>query len=247
VRAQANRGFGASVNTGVRETAAEFVLVLNSDTSPGPRFVRDLMAAALPHQPAICGVTLVEHGVREVSGHPEPRVRDVVLDHIAPLQARRRRRLADARPALLEPGAKRVGWVGGAALLVPRAAFDSVGGFDEGFHMYWEDTDLQTRLADAGVPAVWLADIALEHASGTSSGSEQKRLWDLEGQFRYFALRGRTPALTLTWGTVIATNFGYDVARRVTGRDVAPVTILRERLRHLRAGIRSARRVRRER
>ena len=113
--------------------------------------------------------------------------------------------------------------------------------------MYWEDRDLQIRLGRAGVPAVWLTDITLEHASGASSGAEQKRTWDLEGQFRYFALRGRTPALTLTWVSVIAANFAYDMARSITGRDVAPLVILTQRLRHLRAGISSARRVRADR
>ena len=247
VHASSNRGFGASVNRGVGETEAEYLLVLNSDTRPRPTFVRELMEAALPHQPAVCGVTLIEQGVPEVSGHPEPQVKDVALDHLAPLQARRHRRLAASRPSRSGAGAKRVGWVAGAALLLRRDAFDSVGGFDEGFHMYWEDRDLQIRLGRAGVPAVWLTDITLEHASGASSGAEQKRTWDLEGQFRYFALRGRTPALTLTWVSVIAANFAYDMARSITGRDVAPLVILTQRLRHLRAGISSARRVRADR
>ncbi len=242
IRAKSNRGFGATVNHGVRETREEFLLILNSDTEPGPNFLRDLVEEALPHQPAICGVTLIEQGEPEISGYAEPQVRDVVLDHLAPLQARRRRLLEAARPSCHGNGAERVGWVAGAALFVRRDEFDSVGGFDEGYHMYWEDRDLQVRLNRAGVPAAWLRGITLEHVSGASSDIEERRVWDVEGQFRYFALRGKAPVLTATWVGVIAANFAYDVVRRATGRDVAPVEIVAARVRHLRAGMRSARR-----
>ena len=44
----------------------------------------------------------------------------------------------------------RVGWLTGAALLVPAAVFREIGGFDERFFLYWEDVDLGFRLAWAG-------------------------------------------------------------------------------------------------
>ena len=44
------------------------------------------------------------------------------------------------------------GWLSGSCLLVRRAAFDAVGGFDERYFMYFEDVDLAARLGERGGP-----------------------------------------------------------------------------------------------
>ena len=68
-----------------------------------------------------------------------------------------------------------VAWVSGACMVVERAAFETVGGFDERFFLYKEEEDLCLRLRDAGgrvryEPAVRVSHVgsvvalrALEH------------------------------------------------------------------------------------
>ena len=55
-----------------------------------------------------------------------------------------------------------VDWAMGAALLVRRKALDEVGGFDEGFFIYSEETDLCLRLRFAG----WRLVTDAVHARG---------------------------------------------------------------------------------
>src|SRR5437763_626084 len=50
--------------------------------------------------------------------------------------------------------AQRCEWLSGAVLAARRTAFEAVGGFDERFFMYCEDTDLCVRLRDRGL-GVW--------------------------------------------------------------------------------------------
>ena len=58
---------------------------------------------------------------------------------------RAERELVTERPA---------GWLSGSCLLLRRAAFDEVGGFDPGYFMYFEDLDLGERLGRAGFGAI---------------------------------------------------------------------------------------------
>ncbi|MFB7837791.1 glycosyltransferase [Nocardia brasiliensis] len=51
---------------------------------------------------------------------------------------------------------RRVDWNMGAFLLVPRDAFEDVNGFDERFFMFYEEIDLEKRLAQRGRPTYYV-------------------------------------------------------------------------------------------
>ena len=53
-------------------------------------------------------------------------------------------------------GDRRVDWVMGAFLLIPYHAYISVGGFDERYFMFCEETDLAKRLANSGLPTYYV-------------------------------------------------------------------------------------------
>ncbi len=61
-----------------------------------------------------------------------------------------------------------VDWVSGACLLVRRAAFEAVGGFDERFFMFAEDMDLCWRVRQAGWAVVAAPDAVVTHVEGVS-------------------------------------------------------------------------------
>ncbi len=62
-----------------------------------------------------------------------------------------------------------VDWLVGAALFVRRAAYEQVGGFDDGFFMYSEELDWQRRLKTAGWRIVHLPAAHVIHAEARSS------------------------------------------------------------------------------
>lgn len=65
----------------------------------------------------------------------------------------------------------------GAALLVKRQVIDEVGGFEERFHMYGEDTEWCLRIVRAGWSMVFEPTAVVVHHGG---GSSAKRWTDLE-------------------------------------------------------------------
>jgi GT2 family glycosyltransferase len=62
-----------------------------------------------------------------------------------------------------------VDWVSGACLIARRDAFESIGGMDEGFFLYWEDADFCRRLHHAGWRIVYLPAATITHVGGRSS------------------------------------------------------------------------------
>lgn len=88
----------------------------------------------------------------------------------------------------------KVDWVSGASVLVRRQLFESIGLMDEGFFLYFEETDLCLRAARAGW-ACWYAPLGLVmHIAGQSTGVtstrevqiRRPRYW-FESRRRYFA------------------------------------------------------------
>jgi N-acetylglucosaminyl-diphospho-decaprenol L-rhamnosyltransferase len=62
-----------------------------------------------------------------------------------------------------------VPWVLGAALAIRRSAFDSVGGFDESFFMYFEEVDLSYRLSQIGWQTHFAPQAVIAHVGGAST------------------------------------------------------------------------------
>ena len=69
---------------------------------------------------------------------------------------------------------REVDWVSGACMLMPRAAFEAVGGFDEGFPLYAEELDIATRLREAGWSVLFTPEVEILHAIGVSTGRSRR-------------------------------------------------------------------------
>lgn len=67
-------------------------------------------------------------------------------------------------------------WATGCCMLVPRAAYEATGGFDESFFLYWEDTDWSIRLRRAGFRLMFEPKARLYHKVSASTGGERSPL-----------------------------------------------------------------------
>lgn len=97
-------------------------------------------------------------------------------------------------------------WITGACILTPKRVFDELGGFDERFHMYWEDVDFCRRLYERGFRVAVDEALVVQHRSGGSTDSGSARYaMARKGRQRYLAKWGRS---SLRRHIIGVTSFG---------------------------------------
>ncbi len=247
VRADRNGGFGSAVNLGARAARQPLLLILNSDLRPDPHFVEDFVAGAAAHLPAILSPQLIEGGRPGPTAYRTPRVDRLVLDQLRVLRRGEGTRIGRAWGGS-DPGCQpgtvaTTSWVAGACLLVRRQDFLAVGGFDEGFFMYWEDADLCRRLAGIGVPTVFLGGLSVDHAQGGSTTATRAVLWNATSRLRYARRWGYRRRLVAGLAAASVANLLTDLVgserlspRAALGRFRGEAGLLRTAVRAERAG-----------
>lgn len=168
-----NLGFAAGVNKAARLARGTYLLALNPDTLvPGP--VPKHLAAWLDGHSdiAIAGPRIEnDDGSVQPSGRRFPGAstlfggRSTWLTRHFPNNWLTRRNLI-ARAAESDT---RVDWVSGACLMTRADVFNRVGGFDEGFFLYWEDADYCRRVAQTGSGTAFVPSVTVRHAAGRSA------------------------------------------------------------------------------
>jgi len=174
LRTGGNIGYGGAVNRAVAEidSSVEFVVVANPDVRWGPGSLDALIDAA-QRWPRAGSLGPLIH---EPDGSIYPSARAVptlvsgvghaLLGTVWPTNPWTRR----YRQENEEISERSVGWLSGSCLLLRRAAFDSIGGFDSRYFMYMEDVDLGDRLGRAGWLNVFVPTAEVTHAKGHAAG-----------------------------------------------------------------------------
>jgi N-acetylglucosaminyl-diphospho-decaprenol L-rhamnosyltransferase len=68
------------------------------------------------------------------------------------------------------------GWVSGACLAVNRELFETIGGFDEHYFMYFEDVDLGYRLGKRGLTNLYVPEVSITHIGGESTKATKRNM-----------------------------------------------------------------------
>ncbi|HEY0504829.1 MAG TPA: glycosyltransferase family 2 protein [Lysobacter sp.] len=165
-----NPGFGVACNQGARDALGgeAWLAFVNPDCLVERDTLARLRALAAPQGEALLGADLVDDdGVRD--GAARRRDPDFAAMLSAALGASPPSKLEvapdDARP--LQP----VEAVSGALMLMPRALFEHLRGFDEGYRLHAEDLDLCRRAREAGALVAVANHVRVRHVRGVSSRS----------------------------------------------------------------------------
>ena len=184
-----NGGFGAGNNAAMRvrlPRPADFVLVVNSDAFLDADTIRRMR----DHMQAHPGIGLLgcrvigEDGIHHGTHFRFPGAASELEDtaRTGPLSKILARHIVTL-PAPVTPAA--VDWVAGAALMIRSDVLDRIGGFDEAFFLYFEETDLCLRAARAGWPTHYFPDAKVVHIGSVSTGMKD---WTLPPDY-WFASR----------------------------------------------------------
>ena len=164
IRNARNEGYGRANNRGVRAAVtAEHVLIVNPDVILRPGSVDALLDAARSWPDAgLLAPRLVE---------PDGRFFFQARSLLAPYLTNPSGRLA------LPQGDACAPFLSGACLMMPRALFLDLGGFDENIFLFYEDDDLCRRVADRGRALIHVHRAEALHGRGRSSAPEPGRVF----------------------------------------------------------------------
>jgi N-acetylglucosaminyl-diphospho-decaprenol L-rhamnosyltransferase len=167
-----NIGFAWAANQGIRWSAGDFVLLLNSDIIVEKQTLSALMEFMKVHKDAgMCGARLMRS-----DGSVQPYLfgSDPTLSYLI----RRGLKRLFLRKALHDWETKdimEVDWVSGACLIARREALSAVGLLDENIFMYFEDTDLCLRARLFGWKVYYNPTATVIHLGGQSSNDKERR------------------------------------------------------------------------
>lgn len=171
------KGFGANHNAAFARCATPYFCVANPDVTlhsdPFPRLV---MALSDPDSAIAAPLVRAPNGDIEDSARRFPTATGLL-----------RRIAGDRQPdyvigdRLLHPD-----WVAGMFMLFRSDAFRSVGGFDERYHLYYEDVDICARIRRRGWNVVLDPSAEVVHAARRASHHNVRHaIWHAHSMARY--------------------------------------------------------------
>jgi GT2 family glycosyltransferase len=155
-----NAGFGAAVNQGWRASAAPSIATLNDDAVAHPGWLEALLAVMERHADAgMCASQVRLFG-------------ENCLDSAGMLVSRdgSSKQRGHGKPPEDFPVTEETLFPSASAALYRRALLEELGGFDDRFFLYCEDTDLGLRARWAGWKCLYVPQAVVEHHYSHTAG-----------------------------------------------------------------------------
>ncbi len=145
-----NEGFAKSVNDGVNRASGELIVLLNSDVSPRPNFLKDALSHFMVDTELFAvGFADYSHEGDKIviRGRGGVNFKKGFVAHFA-----------------VTPKAGETFWISGGSGLFSKKKFLELGGFDTNFApFYWEDIDLAFRAWQKGYRCLFEPNAKVDH------------------------------------------------------------------------------------
>lgn len=194
-----NLGFAGGNNLGFEQASGRYVLLLNSDAYVLPGvFVSTIAFMEETPDCGILGVKLIDvDGEMQPCARmlPNPWNKFLVISGIAAKFSKSKFLGGPDFPWWPHDSPREVGWVPGAYFLIRREVIDVIGGMDDRFFLYYEETDYCLQAMRKGWKVMIFPEASVIHLGGESSkttkqtmSSKGKQLvrFQLQSEFMYY-------------------------------------------------------------
>lgn len=227
IEAGANLGFAAGMNLAASRARGRWLALINPDAFAAPDWLETLLAAAQTHR------HIKAFGCRQIMDDDTGRL-DGLGDVMALPGFPFRGGYGRPDPGPLE-GGETFSTCGGA-MLMDRATFLAIGGFDERLFCYCEDVDLGYRLRLEGMASWVVPEAVVRHVGSASTGGPRSDFAVFHGsRNRIWVFIKNTPPL-LFWLTLplhALTTLVLFTRHAMRGELAAPLRGLRAALKGL--------------
>jgi GT2 family glycosyltransferase len=182
-----NAGFGTAINQAFHNSRAPYLATLNDDAVAHPQWLEALVCA-LERRP---DAGMAASQVRLFGEHRLDSAGMLVCGDGSSKQR------GQGRPPEDFPVAEETLFPSGSAALYRRSMLEDVGGFDDRFFLYCEDTDLGLRARWAGWKCLYVPEAVVEHHYSHSAGPDSPLKAYLVERNRLFVLAKNFPGAML--------------------------------------------------
>jgi len=194
-------GFAAACNLGARNASGDFFLFLNPDVIPDSSAIRILYRylTAATEEKIVTGRLIDSDGNFQASCRRLPTLKNLFHSR-GSILSRLSKKSTEGYTLPDYPEATRVEAAAAAMMMMSRETFGRLGGFDDTFFMYMEDTDLCYRAGQTGVEVIYIPDARGTHYWGYSTRHYRFRriIWHHRSLWRYF-MKHNDSAATRIW------------------------------------------------
>lgn len=170
IAANDNLGFGKANNLGAKYAIGKYLFLLNSDTILIENSIKILLDFYRNNEEKLkigaLGAILIDENQNIInSGGDFPTVDKYVKAYL--------KKSIEEYEIVERYEYQQIGFVTGADLMISKSIYDEIGGFDENFFLYYEETDLQKRIQNLGYTNYIITTTRIIHLEGGSDTGQK--------------------------------------------------------------------------